>query len=484
MNEDNERTLKYKVISGLFWKFGERISSQLITLIVSIVLARILSPTEYGLIALVLVFITIADVFVSSGLGSALIQKKNADSLDFSSVFFINLGFSIVLYAILFFIAPVVAAFYDNALLCPVFRVLALRIPIAAVNSVQQAYVSRNMMFRRFFWSSLWGAIFSGIVGIVMALIGYGIWALVAQYLVNVAVNTIVLWFTVKWRPIMACSFKRAKGLVSYGWKLLVSGLLDTGYNQLRSLLIGKLYTSEDLAFYNQGEKFPMVIATNVNSSISAVLFPAMSQYQDDYERVKQITRRSIQVGSYVMWPLMIGLAAVSESFVKVLLTDKWLPCVPYLCIFCFTYGLWPIHTANLQALNAIGRSDLFLKLEIIKKTLGLIVLFITVSYGPLVIASGLIVTSILSTFINSAPNSRILGYKYNEQFRDMLPSFLLSLFMGIIVYFIKFIGLSSIITLILQIVTGVIVYIFVSKILHFGSFNYVMKTIKSVKDK
>ena len=367
MGEKNQ-SMRGKVFSGLFWKFGERISAQLISLIVSIVLARLLSPDDYGAVALVMVFITIANVFVASGFGNALIQKKNADNLDFSSVFYLNIALGLVLYAVLFFASPAIASFYNMPVLSPALRVLGIRIVVASVNSVQQAYVSRHMLFKRFFWSTLFGTLVSGVVGITMAYHGFGVWALVAQYLTNTCTDTIVLWFTVKWRPIFRCSLERAKGLFSYGWKLLVSALLDTGYKQLRSLIIGKKYTSADLAYYNQGDKYPGLIVNNINTSISSVLFPAMSQFQDDRERVKQMTRRAIQISSYIMWPMMIGFAVVAEPFVSLVLTDKWLPCVPFIRIFCFTYGLYPIHTANLQAINALGRSDLFLRLEIIKK--------------------------------------------------------------------------------------------------------------------
>ena len=275
-----------KVLSGLFWKFGERISAQLVTFIVSIVLARLLSPDDYGNIALVTVFITIANVFVVNGFGSALIQKQEADNVDFSSVFYANIVFSCILYVIIFLVSPVVADFYASPILCPVLRVLGLRIPVAAINSVQQAYVSRHMLFKKFFFSTLFGTLLSGVVGCVMAYMGFGIWALVAQYLVNTSVDTIVLWFTVRWRPDFVFSFSRVKVLLSYGWKLLLSGLLDTGYTQLRSLIIGKKYTSADLAYYNRGQQYPQLVVTNINTSISSVLFPAISKCQDDLSRV------------------------------------------------------------------------------------------------------------------------------------------------------------------------------------------------------
>ena len=484
MENNNETNIKSKVFSGLLWKFGERIAAQLISLIVSIILARLLLPSEYGAVALVMVFITIANVFVSSGFGNALIQKKDADNLDFSSVFYINILLSIGLYFIIFFCAPLVAQFFEMEILAPALRVLGIRIPIAAINTVQQAYVSRNMLFKRFFWSTLFGTLISGVVGVIMAYQGFGVWALVTQYLVSTSVDTVVLWFTVRWRPDRAFSLTRAKELLSFGWKLLVSGLIDTGYTQLRALIIGKMYTSSDLAFYNQGDKYPSLIVVNINASISSVLFPAMSKMQDEREKVKLMTRRSIQVSSYVMWPLMIGLAVVAEPMVSLLLTDKWLPCVPYLRFFCITYGLWPIHTSNLQALNAIGRSDLFLKLEIIKKVIGLAALLISMQFSPLAMAGSMVITGVISTFVNSAPNRKLLNYTYREQLKDLLPSFAMAAVMGAIVYPVIFLGLSNVVTLIIQIGAGIVIYLLLSKLTKSSSYTYVMDIAKPLLKK
>lgn len=471
-----------RVISGFIWKFGERITAQLISLVVSIVLARLLTPTDYGIVAMVMVFIAIANVFVSSGLGTALVQKKHADNLDFSSVFYLNIGVGIILYVLLFVTAPFVSSFYNMPLLCPVLRVLGIRIIVASINSVQQAYVSRNMLFKRFFWSTLFGTLLSGIVGITMAYAGNGVWALVAQYLTNTCTDTIVLWITVKWRPDLSFSWSRAKNLVSYGWKLLISGLLDTGYKQLRNLVIGKKYSSEDLAYYNQGDKYPSIIATNVNASINSVLFPAMAQYQDDIPKMKQMTRRSIQVSSYIMWPIMIGFAAVAESLVKLLLTDKWLPAVPFIRILCLSYGMWPIHTANLQAINALGRSDLFMKLEVIKKAIGIFLIIIALNFGTLALAYSVIAADIICIFVNSSPNRKLLGYDVSEQLKDLLPGFFMSLVMAVAIYPIQYINVHSSIVLIAQIAVGAGVYVIESLVTHQESFQYMRQVIKKLK--
>lgn len=474
-----QNSSKSKIFSGVLWKFGERITAQLISLLVSVVLARLLSPDDYGVVAMVMVFITIANVFVSNGFGNALIQKKDADNLDFSSVFYINIGIGIVIYIVLFLCAPYIAAFYEMPSVTLILRVLGIRIIVASINSVQQAYVSRNMLFKRFFWSTLFGTLISGVVGIVMAYNGYGVWALVAQYLVNTCTDTVVLWFTVKWRPELKCSWKRAKTLLAFGWKLLVSGLLDTGYAQLQSLIIGKRYTSSDLAYYNQGEKYPSFIVININVSITSVLFPAMAQYQDDREKLKQMTRRAIQVSSYIMWPMMIGFMVVSEPFVRLVLTDKWLPCLPYIRIFCLSYGLWPIHTANLQAINSLGRSDIFLKLEIIKKIVGLSIVLFAVNYGPLALAYSVIFAGIIGTFINSYPNIKLLNYKYYEQIKDMLPGLMMAILMALIIYPIAWLNIPDILVIIFQIIGGAIVYLLLSRVTKYEVFTYLLQTVE-----
>lgn len=473
-----------KVTVNFFWRFLERCGAQGVTFIVSIVLARLLDPNIYGTVALVTVFTTIMQVFIDSGMGNALIQKKDADDLDFSSVFFFNISVCSFLYLIMFFAAPFIAGFYKMPELTPIVRVLSLTLVISGVKNVQQAYVSRNMLFKKFFFSTLGGTIGAAVVGITMAYLGFGVWALVVQMLFNTAVDTIILWITVKWRPKMIFSFKRLKALFSYGWKLLASSLLDTVYNDLRQLIIGKLYTSNDLAFYNQGKKFPQLIVTNINTSIDSVLLPTMSKAQDDKNVVRSMTRRAIKTSTYLMMPIMMGLAVCAEPLVSLILTDKWLPCVLFLRVFCISYAFYPIHTANLNAIKAMGRSDLFLKLEIIKKIVGLIAILITMWISVEAMAYSLLITTVLNQIINSWPNKKLLGYSYLEQIKDMLPQIGLSLIMGAAIYLVQLAGFSSIITLCIQIPLGMIIYIALSKLLHIESFEYVISMLKSLKNR
>lgn len=469
-----------KIISNFMWRFAERSGAQVVSFIVSIVLARILLPEDYGTIALVTVFTSILQVFVDSGLGTALIQKKDADDLDFSSVFYFNFVVCLILYAGMFIASPYIALFYNDITLTSVIRVLSLTIVISGVKGIQQAYVSRNMLFKRFFYSTIGGTIFSAFLGIGMAYAGLGVWALVAQQLSNTAIDTIILWITVKWRPRKAFSWKRLRTLLTFGWKLLISALLDTSYNNLRNLIIGKLYSSADLSFYNQGDKFPKVIVTNINTSIDSVLLPTMSSAQDDKERVKQMTRRAIKTSTYVMAPLMMGLAFCAEPIVRIVLTDKWLPCIPFLRIFCITYMFWPVHTANLNAINAMGRSDWFLKLEIIKKIMGMTILLSTMWFGVMAMAYSLLLSSVLSQIINSWPNRILLGYGYLEQVRDFAPGILLAVGMGICVYCIGFLPLPIVVTLVIQIIVGAAIYIIVSALMKLEEFEYLLEMVKS----
>lgn len=470
------------VISNFLWRFAERCGAQLVTFIVSIVLARILSPNDYGTIALVTVFITILQVFIDSGLSTALIQKKDADDLDFSSVFYFNLVVCIILYLLMFYSAPYIAKFYNDLSLTPIIRVISLTLIISGVKGVQQSYVSRNMLFKRFFFSTLGGTIFSAVLGVAMAYAGFGVWAIVFQQLSNNTIDTLILWITVKWRPVKKFSWSRLKNLLSFGWKLLASSLLDTVYNNLRNMIIGKLYTPADLAFYNQGDKFPKLIVTNINTSIDSVLLPTMSNEQDNPVRVKEMTRRAIKTSTYIMAPLMIGLAFCAEPIVRLVLTDKWLPCVPYLRIFCVTYLFWPIHTANLNAINSMGRSDLFLKLEVLKKIIGMILLLSTMWFGVMAMAYSLLISSFTSQLINTWPNRYLLKYKYEDQIADILPNLLIALIMGVIVYLIGFLNISLLLSLVLQIVSGGIIYLILSIITKNDSFTYLINILKNRK--
>ncbi len=468
------------VFSGFIWRFFERCGAQLVTFGVSIVLARLLDPSVYGTIALVTIFITIMNVFINSGLGTALVQKKDADDTDFSSVFWFNVIMCISLYALIFFSAPLIATFYNDATLTPIVRVLGLTLVISGVKGIQVSYVSKKMLFKKFFFSTIGGTIISAVVGILMAFNGFGVWSLVAQQLVNETIGTIILWITVPWRPKLKFSFQRLKGLFSFGWKLLVSSLIDTVYNDIRQLIIGKLYSSDDLAFYNKGKQFPNLIVTNINTSIDSVLLPTLSQEQDDVSRVKAMTRRSIRASTYIMAPMMVGMAVCAEPIIRLLLTDKWLGCVLFMQIFCVTFLFYPIHTANLNAIKAMGRSDMFLKMEIVKKIIGLGLVLATMFISVEAMAYSLLLNTLFSTIINAFPNKKLLNYSWFEQMKDILPNIGLAVLMGISVFFMQYLPLPTIVILALQVLLGAIIYIGLSAILRLEIFQYLLNIGKS----
>ncbi|MEE1503941.1 MAG: lipopolysaccharide biosynthesis protein [Acutalibacteraceae bacterium] len=482
MKENN--SLKAKTISGVIWKFGERVSAQLVNFIVSIILARLLLPEDYGLIALVTVFITICNKIVVSGFATSLVQKKDADNLDFSTVFYFSVCVAAILYAVLFATAPFIADFYskesDPQLFIQVIRVMGLNLFIIAVNSVQQAYVSRTMQFRKFFFSTIAGTVVSAIAGIALAYAGKGVWALVAQNMILALVNGIVLWFMVKWRPQLKFSFKRLKALYSYGWKIFVASMIKILYTDLRSLVIGRVYTAADLAFYNKAQSFPQLIDTNVEGTIDSVLFSAISKKQNSVDEMRAMLRRAIKTTSFILMPLLAGLSAVAKPFIIILLTDKWAESIPLMQILAFSFIFAPVELENLQAIKALGRSDVALKVEIIKKVLGIIILIISIPFGVTAIAIGMVISTTLSAIINAIPNKKLLGYTFKMQLADILPSLLLSLVMFAAVYSISLLDLNIFLMLTLQVGVGAIIYISLSAIFKVESFRYIISIIKN----
>jgi len=479
---------KNQVIYGAFWKFAERMAAQLVSLVVSIILARRLSPSEYGIISIVMVFITISNIFVNSGFGQALIQKRDADSLDFSSVFYFSLGFTGILYILLFFSATPIADFYAMPVLTPVLRVLSISVPIMGINSVQQAYVARKMEFKKFFYATFIGTVISAVIGISLAYTGYGVWALVAQTLANNIIDTIVLQLIIKWRITKEFSFKRIKELLRYGWKLLLQSIIVQVYASLRSLLIGKFYTAEDLSFYTKGNKFPDLISSNIDTGINAALFPAMSKEQDSIDRVKSMARKTTDFSSYIMSPVLIGFMAVAEPFISLLLTEKWLPCVPYLRIGCIILLFRAPQTAILQAFKAIGRSDSVLKVDLPVRLFALLALFVSLRYSVWAFALSEIIVTIFGTVLYVIAANKVIHYRGYEVCRDFLVNVSLAIVMGVIVWEIGLIlPLHPFVLIIVQIFAGIFVYFVLSVMTKAKSFyefkamatNYLLKIRK-----
>lgn len=472
--------LKKNTINALFWKFAERFGISSVQFILQIILARLLTPNDYGMLSIMIIFTNLSNVFIQNGFNTALIQKKDTTNEDYSSVFWLTLIISLFLYCILFLISPIIASFYSMPEIIFPFRILSLLIIPGALNSIQIAVVSKKMNFKKIFQSNLFSIIISGIISIVLAYLNMGIWALVFQSLLNVMISTIIMWFTVQWRPLFIFELNRVKTLFSFGWKLLVSSLMETIYQDLSGLVIGKKYQSSTLGFYNRGKQFPQFITNAVNGAVQSVMLPAMSSIQENRIKIKNMMRRSINLSSYLMFPIMAGLAVIAKPLVTILLTEKWLFCVPYMQIFCLIFAFYPVHTCNLQTINAIGRSDIYLKLEIIKKGIGIFSLCIAVFCfnSPITIAMTDAFTTIISFFINAYPNRKLINYTYQEQLRDILPNFIISILMIIPLFFLQYIINSSLVLLFVQISLGIVIYILLSYITKNKSFMYILNTI------
>lgn len=472
------------VIKNFFWNLFERLGAQGVSFVVTIILGRLLEPEVYGTIALVTVITSILQIFIDSGLGISLVQKKDADDLDFSSVFYFNCIICIVLYLLLYISSPVIANFYQKSDLKEIIRVLGLVLIISGFKNILISYISKNFLFKKYFFATLTGTVTSAIVGIILALNGYGVWALVLQNVINQAVDTIILWFSTKWRPKYMFSFSRLRALFNYAWKIFLSSLLDGVWQHLNQFIIGKKYTTSDLAYYNKANQFPYSVTISITSSVNNILLPTMSKEQDRIDNIKYITSKAIKLESYLLWPMMIGLAACSDNLVKFLLTEKWMPIVPYLRVFCISYAFHPINSANLNAIKALGRSDIFLKLEIIKKISGLITIIISMKYGVYAMALGSLLNSLISQIVNSYPNKKLLDYRYLDQIMDIAPSIIVSIIMGMFVYCINLLKLEPFLLLIVQIVSGIIIYIMLSLITKNESYEYCVNILKRVLNK
>lgn len=466
-----------RVISSLLWKLMEQGGMQVIQFAIQIVLARLLAPHQFGTIAIVMVFIKLAQVFIQNSFNMALIQKKNADDLDFSSIFFLSIGVSIAFYLIIYNLAPLISNFYEDSILVPVLRILSIILLFGSINMVQNTYLVKHLRFKKLFKSSLSSMLISGIMGIIAAYNGLGIWALVIQQLINQILLTLFMWFTVKWRPCLRFSFTRVRGLFSFGWKFLASSLLNNFFMNVRTLIIGRFFSAATLGFYNRGEQIPNLLVYNIDGSIQSVMFSTLSAHQDDRKRIREMMRRTIVSSTFLIFPMMIGLAAVAENLVIVLLTEKWLRAIPFLQIFCFSYALMPIQTTNLQAMNSIGRSDIFLKLELIKKIFEITILLVSLPFGVFAIALGQLASSTIATFINAYPNKALFNYGYIEQIRDITPSFLISVLMGLVVYSINYFNVGNLLMLAIQVLVGIILYLILAIVFRIESFNYLYQT-------
>ncbi len=469
-----------KVLKGFAWVLSERLATQGITFILQIVLARILMPEQFGIIAMINVFIALANVFVITGFSAALIQKKDANELDFSTIFYCSLVVAVLLYGILYATAPAIERYYNNMPgLCDITRVYALSLILSTYNSTQRAFVTRHMQFQKIFYSTAIGAAVSGTLGIAMAYMGYGVWALVAQYLSNIVVGSIVLQFIASWHPRLMFSLQRAKSLMSFGANILGAALMGAIFEELRQLLIGKYYTATDLSFYNRGRSFPHLVQTNVTGVINTVLFPAMSNHSDDPSAIKHMTRVSMKVASYLMCYTMTMMAVAAQPLIILILTEKWAPAIPFMQVICLAEMINVVSQANMQALKASGRGDVLFKLEFIKKPAFLIFVIIAVKISVMAIAITMPLYSIYAAITNMSPNKKVLGYSMREQLRDLMPSSLLALALAAVTVPFLFIDMGVTPKLICQIVLGTLTYWGLSCMFKVDSYQYVVNIVK-----
>lgn len=429
--------IKNKILSGVFWQGLERIGSYGIGFVVSVILARRLSPEEFGVIAIMMVFITLSNVFIDSGFSTALIQKKDMEQADCCSVFYINIVMGLVIYGILFLASPYIAAFYETKELTLYLHIFSLIIIIRSFSLVQYALLRKRMLFHLSFRISWVALIISGIVGISMAYSGCGVWSLIAQQLTSALVTVIMQWLWVKWHPQWLFDWERAKDLFNFGWKIFCSGFLDTLYNDIYSLVIGKIADLKMLSFYDRGKHYPKIGMDIINSTIGSVLFPAFSEMQDDRPKIKQLAQRGLKNIMFVVTPALAFLFVFADTITILLLTEKWLPSVIFLRICCITFFFWPFHTMNLQIITACGRSDVFLILEIIKKTQEVLVIAISYRFGVVTMVAAGATMGLVGMIENAWYNRKLIDYAPWQQLRDIAPITVITILVSIITYFI-----------------------------------------------
>ncbi|WP_322153034.1 lipopolysaccharide biosynthesis protein [Paratractidigestivibacter sp.] len=476
--------LKKKTVSSLIWKLFEQSASSFVSLVVQIVMARLLAPDEFGMLAIMLVFVNVGNVIVQSGLNTAIIQGPDVTERDYSTVFWMSFVVSLVLYVIVFAAAPAIAAYYVMPSIVAPLRALVLILIVNAYNSIQEAVVARALEFNKTARATVIAGVTSGALGIISAVAGTGIWALVVQQLLFQVVKSIVLAVQIPWKPRFLFDAGRARLLFSFSWKLLVSGLLEQGYQSLSDLMIGKVFDSSSLGFVSQGKKYPQALGLMLDGAIQPVMLSAVARVQDNKENVKRLARRALKTSTFLIAPSMVLFAFVSKPIVLLLLGEKWLACVPYLRMYCFVYALLPVHTTNLQVLNGVGRSDLYLRLEVIKKIIGVSILCATVFVfrDLTAIVFGYVLSSIICTFVNAHPNKRVIGYSYLEQIRDICPAFILAVAAGAVSCLVVPLNLPVFASIVLQSVVMAVAYLLLAYMLKIEEMTYLLDMLAKLR--
>lgn len=466
-------SLKNKTIKGTFWSSLERFSVQGIQFVVMIIMARILTPSDYGLVGMLAIFIAVSQSLIDSGFSQALIRKQDRAEIDNSTVFYFNIAVGLVLYALMWFCAPLIANFYNEPILVPLTRAISLGFVFNSLTVVQRALLTINLDFKTQAKASLIGAVMSGIVGIWMAYNDFGVWAIVCQQLTNLGLIAVCLWLFSHWKPILAYSWQSFKELFSFGSKLLASGLIDTIYRNVYLIVIGKIFKASDLGYYTRAHQFSDFASSNITGIFQRVSYPVLCSIQDDDVRLSDVYRRLLKTSAFVIFPLMMGLMAVAKPLICIILTEKWSFSATLLVPLCFS-GMWfPIHAINLNLLQVKGRSDLFLKLEILKKIIGVIAICISVPFGLLAMCWTLVITSIINLAINTHYTGMLIDLGFFRQICDLFPTLILSLVMGGTVYTtITYVPMTNAVSLCIGIPEGILIYVILAKIFHFPEFK------------
>ena len=473
-------SLKQKTVRGVLWSTLERFSVQGIQFVVMIIMARMLTPNDYGLIGMLAVFIAVSQSLVDSGFSQALIRKQDRTEIDNSTVFYFNLVVGLFLYGVLFVTAPLIARFYNEPQLVDITRVIGLSVIFNSLVVVQRALLTIQIDFKTQAKAALTAAITSGSIGIWMAYSGYGVWSIVAQQLINLGVNVLLLWILSHWRPRWTYSRKSFQELFGFGSKMLVSGLIDTLYRNIYLIVIGKVFSASDLGYYTRAHQFTDFPSSNLSGIIQRVTYPILCSIQNENDRLANVYRRFLRISAFVIFPLMMGLAAVAKPLVLTLLKEEWLFTATLISIICISMMWYPIHAINLNLLQVKGRSDLFLKLEIYKKIVGIIILCITIPMGLIAMCIGSFITSMISLIINTYYTGKLIGVGYFQQMRDLMPTFILSVSMCVIVYIaINSLSTHPLLQLITGIIIGILYYILLAHLFKFTEFKELLQLLK-----
>jgi O-antigen/teichoic acid export membrane protein len=473
--------VKQKTINGMIWSVSERFSLQIIHMLISIVLARLLEVNEFGLIGMLAIFTSVAQSLVDSGFGSALIQKKNATQTDSSSIFYFNLLVAIILAGGLFFSAPLIARFYHEPLLIPLTRVLSTNMIINAFSIVQVSIMKKNMDFKNHFIVSTIAVIASGVFGITAAQMGLGVWSLVIQTLSNSLVKASLLWILSKWRPIGQFSLESIKSMFNFGSKLLFAGLLETLFNNLYQTFIGRNFSAKDLGYYSRATTMETAASVSLSMSLGSVIFPAFSPYQDDNKILKQVHKKTIKMSMYLNMPMMIGLIAIAEPLFLFLLTDKWAQSIPYFQLLCIIGIIFPLVVQNYNLFRIKGRSDLHLKLEIMKYIMTVIAIALTYRHGIFALIYGQISVAVISQLIINYFAGKLIDYKLIELFKDLFPTAAISTSMGIILFLLGKVNIeSNLLKFSVQIIVGIFIYFLLSKLFKLPELDEFLAILKN----